>query len=68
MYLNKKSLDLAYKICAHVGVKNYSDALPDIQRILLASFVEVYVKARYAESNDGEWDSATQPFNSVSKP
>lgn len=60
MNLNEKSLNLAYKICAQVGVKNYSDVLPDVQRTLLSAFVGVYIKARHDELNKREYDPATQ--------
>ena len=60
MNLNKKALDLSYKLLANVGVKDYSNHVPDVQRTLLASFVEVYVKARSDECRGIDFDPATQ--------
>lgn len=58
MALNKKSLDLSYKILANLRVKDYNVHIADLNMILLSSFVEVYTKARYDESQGNEWDIA----------
>ena len=57
MTLNKKSLDLSYKILANLQVKDYNKHISDIKGILLAAFVEVYIKARHDQANGKEWDS-----------
>lgn len=60
MNLNKKSLDLAYKILANTGVKDYANHVPDLHRIILTHSVGVYIKARCDELNKEEYDPATQ--------
>lgn len=63
MTLDKKSLDLSYKILANLRVKNYNLYMSDIKLMLLTAFVEVYIKARHDESNNEPMDNATQMFN-----
>ena len=60
MDLNKKSLNLANKLCSHLGLQNYTNSLPDIQRMLLTAFVGIYLKARSDQLNKIEYDPATQ--------
>ena len=60
MNLNKKALDLSYKLLANVGVRDYANALPDVQRILLASFTEIYIKAINDEREGKKYDPALQ--------
>jgi hypothetical protein len=58
MTLNKKSLDLSYKILANLQVSDYNKHISDLKTILLAAFIEVYSKARHDESQGEEWDSS----------
>ena len=58
MSLSNKSLNLAYKLVANVGVTNYNDHIPDVQRMLLAAFVDVYTNARLDEREDNDYDPA----------
>ena len=68
MKLQKRALDLAYKICANVGVQNYNNHVADVQRIILASFVGVYIKARSDELNKEEYDPAAQGNDIILNP
>ena len=68
MTLHKNSLDLSYKILANLQVKDYNKHIADLNRILLAAFVEVYIKARHDELSGKEWDAAASMRNSVKNP
>lgn len=63
MNLNKKSLDYSYKILANVGITNYNAHIADVKRILLAAFVDVYIKARDDQKKRKDYDPATQQFS-----
>lgn len=60
MTLHKKSLDLTYKILANLRVKDYDVHLSDLNSILLAAFVKVYIKARADELDSKEYDISAQ--------
>ena len=60
MTLNKKSLDLSYKILANLRVKDYNIHITELRMILLSAFVEVYTKGRHDECSSEQWDTATQ--------
>jgi len=68
MNLSKNSLDLAYKLLANVGTKNYYNHVADVHRIILAHSVGVYIKARQDELNKKEYDPATQNASLNQKP
>lgn len=62
MNLNKKALDLSYKLLANARVEKYADHISDFRNILLACLVEVYIKARDDERKNKDYDSASQNF------
>ena len=62
MDLNKKSLDLSYKLLANARVKDYENHISDFRNVLLSCLVEVYIKARDDERKSKDYDPATQSF------
>ena len=60
MNLALRANDLTYKLLANVGIKDYANHFPDVQRTLLSFSVEVYIKARRDERDGIDFDPATQ--------